>query len=372
MPDILIEKALPSDNKGVCELCKIPMDGNISMSLGIDPDCFINAGIQNQEIELFVCRQNKRVIGIFSVGKRTVFCNSKPKLIRYFSDLRIHPDFQKSLLLMKITRFIKTNIIDKDEFIYSIVFSENKLMTDMIAKVDQASMNNKSLIKRASLPRFSLCGSYYSYMVSLKRRRKIKKTNHVIKKAKKNDIKAIQLFFSREAHKKQWYPSYDFSVLQDNYYHGLNISDFYLAFKDGKIVGITGVWDQRGFKQTIINRYTRYLKLVRPVINILAKITKGFNLPETGKILNYFTLHTILTKDNNQEIFKDIVEKIYKDNYQSEFSYFLCGLDKNDSLCNIFNGFTKRVVHGNIYSVSFDYLKNTSITPNYYFEAARI
>ena len=59
-------------------------------------------------------------------------------------------------------------------------------------------------------------------------------------------------------------------------------------------------------------------------------------------------------------------------NYQSEFSYFLCGLDKNDSLCNVFNGFTKRVVHGNIYSVSFDYLKDTSITPNYYFEAARI
>ena len=372
MPEIIIEKALPSDNKEICDLCKVPMDGNISMSLGIDPDCFINAGIQNQEIELFVCRQSKRVIGMFSVGKRTVFYNSKPKLIRYFSDLRIHPDFQKSLLLIKITRFIKTNIIKTEEFVYSIVFSDNKVMTDMIAKVDQATIDNRSLIRRASLPRYSLCGTYHSYMVSLKSTRKIKKSNLIVKKAEKNDIESMQSFFNREAHKKQWYPFYNFSVLKDNYYHGLNISDFYLAFKDGEIVGITGIWDQRRFKQTYINSYARSLKLLRPLINIVAKFTKGFNLPETGKVLKYFTLHTILIKDNNQKIFKDIVENIYKDNCLGEFSYFLCGLDKNDTLCNIFNGFKKRVVNGNVYSVSFDYLRDTSIPSNYYFEAARI
>jgi len=348
------------------------MAGNISLSMGIDPDCFVNAGIQNQEIELFVCRQNNSVIGLFSVGKRTIFYNGKPKLIRYFSDLRIHPDFQNSLLLIKMTRFIKRNIIDKNEFVYTIVFSENKVMTDMIAKVDRAGIDNEPLIKRASLPSYSLCGVYCSYMISLKNRRKRKKTKLLIRKAQKIDIEAMQFFFNREAHKKQWYPSYDFSLLQNNYYHGLGISDFYLAFKEDQIVGITGIWDQRRFKQTIVNSYTRPLKLVRPFINIMAKITKGFNLPETGKILNYFTVHTILTKGNNQEIFKDIIEEIYKDNYQSEFSYFLCGFDKNDALCTIFNDFTKREVHGNIYSVSYDYTKDTSSTPNYYFEAARI
>ena len=372
MSDIVIEKALPSDNFGICELCKIPMAGNISLSMGRDPDYFINAGIQNQEIELFVCRQKDRVIGTFSLGKRNVFYNGTPKLIRYFSDLRIHPDFQKSLLLIKMSRFIKTNIIDKNEFVYTVIFSENKVMTDMIAKVDRASIDNESLLKRASLPKYILCGSYSSFMISLKSRRKKIKTNLLIRKAKKTDIEAMQFFLNREAPKKQWYPYYDLSCLQDNYYHDLNISNFYLAFKDKKIVGITGVWDQRGFKQTILHSYTRSLKFVRPFINIIAKFTKGFNLPESGTRLNYFTLHTILTKGNNQEIFKDIIEKIYTDNYQSEFSYFLCGLDKNDSLCNIFNDFTKRVVQGNIYSVSFDYSKKASITPDYYIEAARI
>ena len=72
------------------------------------------------------------------------------------------------------------------------------------------------------------------------------------------------------------------------------------------------------------------------------------------------------------KIFKDIIEQIYKDNYQSEFSYFLCGLDKNDSLCSIFNDFSKREVQGNIYSVSYDHSKKTLMPANYYIEAARI
>ena len=372
MPDIVIEKALPSDNKGICKLCKIPMAGSISISMGIDPDCFVNAGIQNQEIELFVCRKNNSVIGMFSVGKRSVFYNGKPKLIRYLSDLRIHPDYKNSLLLIKITRFIKTNILSDNEFVYTVVFSENNIMTNIIAKVDRAWRDNKPLISRASLPNYSFCGSYCSYMISLKNRRKTKKSTFLIRKAQKNDIIKMQLFFNQEAHKKQWYPCYDFNLLQENYYYGLSISDFYLAFEDDQIVGITGVWDQRRFKQTTVNSYTRSLKLVKPFINLISKITKGFELPKTGKVLNYFTIHAVLIKGNNRKIFKDIIEQIYKDNYQSEFSYFLCGLDKNDSLCSIFNDFSKREVQGNIYSVSYDHSKKTLMPTNYYIEAARI
>ena len=119
----------------------------------------------------------------------------------------------------------------------------------------------------------------------------------------------MQLFFNQEAHKKQWYPCYDFNLLQENYYYGLSISDFYLAFEDDQIVGITGVWDQRRFKQTTVNSYTRSLKLVKPFINLISKITKGFELPKTGKILNYFTIHAVLIKGNNRKIFKDIIEQ---------------------------------------------------------------
>jgi hypothetical protein len=209
-------------------------------------------------------------------------------------------------------------------------------------------------------------------MISLDNYRSISKSKLFIRRANTSDVGAMQLFFNQEASKKQLYPSYDFSHLHSNYYHGLAISDFYLAIENGVIIGITGVWDQRGFKQTTVSSYSHYLKFLRPIINSLAKISKGFNLPKAGESLNYFTLHTILTKNNDPKVFKAIVDFIYNEYYRKEFRYFLCGLDKNDALSTVFDDFKKRVVHGNLYSVSFDYSSKALEIPNYYIEAARI
>ena len=85
----------------------------------------------------------------------------------------------------------------------------------------------------------------------------------------------------------------------------------------------------------------------------LANLTRGGF--ENGDISILMSPRTVISWAQNYKIFKDIIEQIYKDNYQSEFSYFLCGLDKNDSLCSIFNDFSKREVQGNI-SVSYTHL----------------
>ncbi len=369
MAGIIIERALLSDNSAICELCKIPMTGNISLTMERDPDYFINAGIQNQDVEIYVCRQQNRLAGVFSVGKRTVFYNGSPKQLRYFSDLRIHPDFQKSMLLIRMSRFLKSNkIVQENEISYAVIFSENKTMTDLIEKVDD------HFLKKTSLLKFTLYGDYCSYVVPLSKRRKKRRSNLKIRKAEVEDIETMQIFFNKEAASKQLYPCYDFSCLDDSYYYELKINDFYLAFEEEKLVGITGVWDQRRFKQTKIYSYSGFLKSVRPLLNVVSKITRGFILPEPGEKLNYFTLHTILTQDNDPKIFKDLLEKIYADNYRSKFSYFLCGLDKNDGLCVVFNDFTKRIVKGGVYSVSFDTEigRGDSISPNFYLETARI
>jgi hypothetical protein len=369
MSKIIIERALLSDNSAICELCQIPMVGDISLTMERDPDYFINAGIQNQEVEIYVCRQQNRIVGVFSIGKRTVFFDGSPRQLRYFSDLRIHPEFQKSMLLVRMSRFLKTNkIIQENEISHAVIFSENKTMTDLIEKVDD------HFLKKASLLKFSLYGDYCSYMISLSKQRKKKKSNLHIRKAESKDIETMQLFFNKEAPSKQLYPCYNFSCLDDSYYYGLKINDFYLAFEKEKLVGITGVWDQRKFKQTKIYSYSGSIKFVRPLLNIASKITKGFILPEPGEKLNYFMLHTILTQNNEPKIFKDLLEKIYADNYLSEFSYFLCGLDKNDGLCHVFKDFTKRIVKGGVYSVSFDTEigRGNSISPNFYLETARI
>ena len=89
-----------------------------------------------------------------------------------------------------------------NEFAFAVVFSENNIMTDMITKVNQASVDNNALLTKASLPKFSLRGNYCSYMISLDNYRSISKSKLLIRRANTSDVGAMQLFFNQEATKK--------------------------------------------------------------------------------------------------------------------------------------------------------------------------
>jgi len=372
MSGIIIEKATENDNSGICRLCEIPMAGFISLVMERAPDYFVGAKIQNQQVAVYVCKKvaDNSVVGLFSIGRRNVFINGTPTWVYYFSDLRIHPDFQKSMLLIRMCKFIREHeIVEENGLGHTVVFSENKIMTDLIAR------GNDELLKKLSLPKYAIYGKYCSYMISLTKRRKKRMTTLLIRKANINDVNKMQLFFNDEASKKQWYPCYEFSKLTADYYQDIDIEDFYLAFNGKDLVGITGTWDQKNFKQTKVFSYSPMLKKLRPAINSLSAITGGFKLPPEGEKLNYFTLHSTVTKNNQADIFCDLVEQIYRDNYRKSYDYFLCGLDKEDPLNIAFDNFkTKKIIRGNFYLVSF-HLDNQPFNPSskaYYLEASRI
>ncbi len=48
----------------------------------------------------------------------------------------------------------------------------------------------------------------------------------------------------------------------------LNIEDFLVIREAGKIVACAALWDQRPFKQTVVQGYVGWLKLMRPLINL--------------------------------------------------------------------------------------------------------
>lgn len=372
MSVIIIEKATENDNSGICRLCEIPMAGFISLVMERAPDYFVGAKIQNQQVAVYVCKKvaDNSVVGLFSIGRRNVFINGTPTWVYYFSDLRIHPDFQKSMLLIRMCKFIREHeIVEENGLGHTVVFSENKIMTDLIAR------GNDELLKKLSLPKYSIQGKYCSYMISLSKRRKKRTSNLLIRKAQLNDVNKMQKFFNMEAKKKQWYPCYEFSKLTDDYYQDIHIEDFYLAFNGDNLVGITGTWDQKNFKQTKVFSYSPMLKKLRPAINALSAITGGFKLPPEGGKLNYFTLHSIVTKNNEMGIFCDLVNQIYWDNYGKSFDYFLCGLDNEDSLNKAFDNFkTKKIIRGNFYLMSFN-IDSQPFNPSskaYYLEASRI
>lgn len=61
--------------------------------------------------------------------------------------------------------------------------------------------------------------------------------------------------------------------------HGVTARNFAVVRHGGAIVAAAGVWDQRPFRQTVIDGYSRGLAVVRPLVNAIQRIAGHPSLP---------------------------------------------------------------------------------------------
>lgn len=365
MPRFMIERAGAGDSKDLCRLMKqTPMYGSISITLEREPDYFLAAGVQTEEPEVYLVRENERedVVVSFSAGRRLVYVNGVKENIRYLGDLRIHPKYRSGVLLAKGFKYMKEHIMAPSKYAQTIVVEDNPQALDLLTS------------GRAGLPTYFPFGAYQSHMINLGRAKTKARSDITVRRANDSDIAPIQTFFDTEAPAKQFYPCYEFSrIVGSSYYFGIQIEDYFLALKHGEIVGITGVWDQKVFKQTRLVSYPWYLSAFRPIYNSINRLIGGHILPRAGSLLNYFYLHTILVRDNVPKIFESLVRAIYNEHANSGFQYFLVGLDRSDPLNESVKSYRKKIFCGRHFLVSYgeDPRPRLSSTP-FYLEAARI
>lgn len=66
--------------------------------------------------------------------------------------------------------------------------------------------------------------------------------------------------------------------------HGISPHDFVVIRRSGRIVGAAGVWDQRAFKQTVIDGYAGVLRYTRPLANAALALGARPPLPAPGAV----------------------------------------------------------------------------------------
>ena len=67
--------------------------------------------------------------------------------------------------------------------------------------------------------------------------------------------------------------------------HGVSARDFCVVRQGGGIIATAAVWDQRAFRQTVIDGYEGWLRHVRPVLNVATALGRRPQLPTPGSVL---------------------------------------------------------------------------------------
>ncbi|WP_370298425.1 GNAT family N-acetyltransferase [Pontibacterium sp.] len=328
----VIRPTTEADASGLSELLSdTPQEGSIQLNFEREPNYFFATDVGTTTRDLWVMEdtENGKIAGAFSMGFRDVFENGQRKSLRYGSDLRIHKDYQGGRTLLRFFKAV-AGIIDQDYY-QTVILEENK------ASLDTVGGNRLKL-----QPKYNPFRRHRTNMIELRRREKHTIGCH-IRRATPSDVPMMQTFFDQNAPQKQFYPCYDFSRVGtgDSYYRDIRLEDFLLAFEGDELVGMTGFWDQKNFKQTRIAGYSKAIQYARPLYNLYTKIFGGLSLPAAGSLTSYVYLHCNVFKDNRSDVFADLLAFARKELRSSQYDALVVGFDAEDPLHKVTDKYKK-------------------------------
>ena len=355
MPDLVIRECRAADSEALCELVgSIAMGDRIRIVFDRSPDYFTGTAVQAQSPMTIGCfRNDGRAVGVFTLGFREVLVGGQKQLIYYLSDLRIHPEYRGGRLLFK--GFAKLReIVGDDTFLQTLILEDNVAALKLLTS------------RRANLPSYHPAGRYQTFFVPTGKLPVSEASDLIVRPARRDDLPAMQFLYDEEAPKRSFSPVYDFSAIGiDTYFAGLKLADFLLAFSDGKLVGMIGLWDQSAFKRIRVDAYSQLIAWTRPVTNYFS----GVRLPRVGGTISTFSGTACAIRQNDPTILNLLLRTAVS--HLPKGKLIVLGFDERDPLVDGLHGLRARSEFGRHFLVSFE--KTPPLESDLFaFDAARI
>ncbi len=320
------ELATPEDDAELRDiLAATGMDGPISVAFRREPSFFEAAVVEGPFHQTIVGRDRRdgRIGGFGSRSIRWRYVNGQPAPIGYLSSLRVLPAYRNLGLLARGYAFLRELHADNRTPLYLTTIAEGN---EQALKILTSG--------RAGLPTYHEAGRFHTAVIPASGRARRKPPRGVkLRMAHAGDLPRLFEFLQRNGPRRQFFPVYqadDFQATTATF-RGLTLPDLCLAFRHDRIVGVLGRWDQRGFRQTVVQSYRGPLRWLRPVYNVAAVMRHRPKLPRAGESFAFITGALPLVEDDDAEIFGAMID--YQTSRPAEDRpFWLIGLHERDAL----------------------------------------
>jgi hypothetical protein len=113
---------------------------------------------------------------------------------------------------------------------------------------------------------------------------------------------------------------------------GCDLSHYYVAERDGEVVGTCAAWDTGGLKQNRIVRYGRKLKWLRAAHAAAASLLDFPPLPKEGGTTKEATVTDCAVRGRDPEIMEALLTRVHNDCAQKKYNLLIVGSCGQDPL----------------------------------------
>ena len=241
--------------------------GSVRLAFTREPDFFATDGLAGADVTV-VARRDGRVVGSGRCSVYQLTRNAIPRRIGYLSALRVLDQTPESARLLRegFTRLGRQVAPLADGFFTSIA-------TDNVRARRVLEHSG-----RLGLPSYRpLCD-----LVTLVGAVHPGTDGRALDAADETELGE---FLDRGGRASQLALSWEPELWRQLALRGVTAGDFSLVRRDGRLVAAAAVWDQRPFRQTVIDGYEGLLRHVRPLVNAAMAVRRMPPLPLPGSVL---------------------------------------------------------------------------------------
>jgi len=316
----LIESASPNDDSALRALMRsASMDGPLRLSLQREPDFFPGAEIGNLATTVIVARDTLTGAVVSTAGRavRRAFVDGYERPLGYLSALRARDDVRKTTLLARGYRHIRLQHADG-------------LVPYYVTTILDGNEEARRILTsgRAGLPAYVPYGKLRTHMLPLYGLRRRFRGGGVTRGATPEALAGALACLNQFNTNLQFAPAYrlkDFGA-DSRMLHGLSAGDLYLCFRGREIAGTMAVWNQNGFKQSVVVGYSRRLAAIRPALTLAARFGLAPRLPRKGQSLPCLYAALISSRDSDAAVFQELLDAALTDWTNAGYAYLLLGL----------------------------------------------
>jgi len=322
-------------------LDRTPIPGEIALTFRREPSFFVAANAGNDESQTVVCRDadTGELLGFGERSFRRAYVEGTETTIGYLGLLRGVVERRGGLGLARGYRYFRElHAADRRvPFYLTTILDENAYAVSVLAS------------GRAGLPTYEQVGRLVTYLIPLRRRpRRGHDTSLVQDESELAHVAAAVNAWNR---RHQFAPVYGVDDLAGRtpLLPAFSWRDTIVVREDDRIVGTLGVWDQTGFKQTVIAGYASAARAARLPYNAYA-LARGLPaLPRAGR--EVAMVHGALLSAGDPAIAERLLDGARARWGAQGYAYLAVGLAKEHVLAPTFRRHSARVLNSRVYAV---------------------
>lgn len=322
------------------------MEGSIAISFRREPSYFAGCRVQGEATQVMKCVETAsgRIVGLGSRSTSLAWVDGAQRRIGYLADLRGAPDVRGGTLLARGFALLRElHVRDPVPFYTTVIYEGN------------APATRSLLGGRAGLPQFHDRGLVLTPALHLDfPRREIPVPGVAFGRASHAALHEIVGFLNRTRSARQFAPVCRGEDFGAGRFADLAAHDFFVARRGERIVGTLAAWDQGGFRQTHVERYSPLLARMRPLYNAAARVAPLKPLPAVGARIPYVYLAFAAAEGDDVALFRGLLRHACNALRRGPWHYAIASLHERDPLAVVLAEYRRVPAAGRLFVVNYD------------------